>query len=74
MRLTKKQALFIKSLRVNRGYSWRAVDGAFVSRYTFKQPFASEPLRVGNQVDGMYLCDAAMNKLKERDQEQWITY
>jgi hypothetical protein len=71
MRLTRRQALFIKSLRVNRGYTWRGVDGEFVSRYTFGRPFASEPLRGGNQVDGMYLCDAAMHKLKETNNNDW---
>jgi len=71
MRLTKRQALFIKSLRVNRGYTWRAVDGEFVSRYTFNRPFASEPLRGGNQVDGMFLCDLAMKKLKETGSSKW---
>ncbi len=71
MKLTKRQALFIKSLRVNRGYSWRAVDGEFVSRYTFKRPFDNKPLRDGNQIDGMYLCDKAIKKLKETGNPDW---
>ena len=71
MRLTKRQALFIKSLRVNKGYSWSAVDGEFVSRYTYQRPFDNRPLRDGNQIDGKYICDKAMKKLKESYSLGW---
>tara|TARA_R110000744_G_scaffold282090_2_gene393837 strand:+ start:637 stop:855 length:219 start_codon:yes stop_codon:yes gene_type:complete len=72
MRLTKWQALFIKSMRVNRGYSWSAVYSEFIDRYTFRRPFTGLQYREGNIVDGMYLCETAMNKLNEKKQEAWI--
>ena len=71
MRLTKRQALFIKSLRVNRGYSWSAIDGEFISRYTYQRPFHHQPLRDGDQIDGRYLCHKAMKKLKESYSLRW---
>ena len=71
MKLTKRQALFIKIMRVKRSYSWRAVHREFITRYTFKQPFGTNLHRTGNQIDGMSLCVSAMNKLKEKQEDGW---
>ena len=51
---------------------WQAVYSEFIDRYTFRRPFTGLQYREGNIVDGMYLCETAMNKLNEKKQEAWI--
>ncbi len=50
-------------------YSWRSIATLFVEKY----PEVSEHLFIisGNQISGMYLCEAAMLKLKETVDQGW---
>jgi len=70
--MTRRQALFIKSLRVNKEYAWSAIHAEFIQRYTYNGPFTGKRNIEGSQIDGMYLCESAMNKLKEKQEEGWF--
>lgn len=70
--MTKFKALFIKLLRVKYGYTWRAVQREIDTRYTFKKRFNSlSESHSGNQIDGLFNCDKAMNFLKEEKLNDW---
>ena len=60
--LTAKQAQVVRSLRVDRGFSWRAVAAEFCER--FPDAEFAEGL-AGNQLLGMALCEAAARMLGE---------
>jgi hypothetical protein len=70
-----KYARQIKQWRVGDGpddlntHSWRSVATMFCNTY----PEFSEEHNIisGNQISGMYLCDAAMVKLKEQLNQGW---
>lgn len=50
-------------------YSWRGVATMFCNTYPeFAEQHSILP---GNQISGMYLCDAAMVKLKEQLNQGW---
>lgn len=70
--MTKNKALFIKTLRVKLGYTWRAVQREIDTRYEFKQPFNSlHMIHSGNQIDGMINCEEAMKFLNEKFNDGW---
>lgn len=68
--LTKAQADFIKDLRINKDYSWRAI-----ARDTKKQfpemDIDSDGKTYGNQIDGIRLCDLAMHFFNEKVTDGW---
>lgn len=68
--LTKEQAKFIKTLRVEKEYSWRAVARDTKKRFP-EMDIDSDGETYGNQIDGISLCDAAMDLLKENIQDGW---
>jgi len=70
-----KYARQVKKWRIGNGpddpitHSWRSIATLFAKTYP---EFAEEHnILEGNQVSGMYLCDAAMNKLKETIHQGW---
>lgn len=63
--ITKEQAEFIKDLRVNKDYSWRAVARDFCDKYP------NMNIDRGNQIDGICLCDAAMKFFNETVENGW---
>lgn len=69
--LTKQQAEFIKDLRVNKDYSWRAVARDVSGEYPELGVDGSVEFNVGNQIDGIALCDAAMKLLNEKVEDGW---
>lgn len=72
--MTKFKAIFIKSLRVKQGYSWRAVERELYTRYDMGKPFNSQ-ITTGkansNQIDGEEACSAAMEFLNEEVKDGW---
>jgi hypothetical protein len=69
--LTKEQALFIKDLRVTKDYSWRAVARDVSGEYPELGVSGSVEYNMGNQIDGIALCDAAMKLLGESIEDGW---
>ena len=69
-KLTKKQADFIKNIRVNHEYSWRAVARDTKKEFP-EMNIDSDGETYGNQLDGISLCDAAMNLLNENVEDGW---
>lgn len=70
-----KYARQIKQWRVGNGpgdsntYSWKGIATLFAKTYP---EFAEEQsILEDNQISGMYLCDAAMVKLKEQLNQGW---
>jgi hypothetical protein len=61
--LNEEQANFIKNLRVNEGYTWRAIASEYSRKYM------DEPS--GNQLLGLELCTAAMKFLGEKVEDGW---
>ena len=73
--MNKFKALFIMSLRVKRGCTWRAVQRELWTRYEVKKPFESQfknPNRDTNQIDGMISCKEAMKFLGQKEIDGWI--
>lgn len=70
-----KYARQIKEWRVGNGpddpntYSWRAIAELFAKRYP--EYSAIHNIDASNQISGMLLCDAAMSKLKEKQEDGW---
>jgi len=79
--MTIEQAQFIKDLRVNKGYSWRAVHIEWQYKYQpmsewYKilpaDPHHSNKLRPGaRQSLGIELCVKAMHTLGESMEDGW---
>ncbi len=85
--MTKFQALFIKYLRVRKGYSWRMVDRLYQERYVpkenwwyntimlnFEKEYHPELYKTrphGNQAAGTLLCEEAMETLNENAEDGW---
>lgn len=69
--LTKEQALFVKKLRVEKEYSWRAVARDVSAEYPELGVDGNIDQNRGNQIDGIALCDAAMNLLGETIEDGW---
>lgn len=69
--LTKEQAFFIKKLRVDKEYSWRAVARDVSAEYPELGVAGNAEYNYGNQIDGMALCDAAMKMLGETIEDGW---
>lgn len=69
--LTKEQAEFIKDLRVVKGYSWRAVARDVSGKYPELKINGSVEYNYGNQIDGISLCDSAMQLLNEKVEDGW---
>lgn len=70
-KLTKEQALFIKKLRVEKDYTWRAVARDVSAEYPALGVDGNIEYNYGNQIDGRALCDAAMNLLGENVEDGW---
>lgn len=77
--MTKFQALFIKYLRTRCDCTWRAVAAHFYNRYSLDYKLKSFEERIdfntmtwgGNQIDGMMLCDEAMELLEDKVEDGW---
>lgn len=73
--LTMQMAKQIKTWRVGEGpqdvntHSWRSVAKEFVEKY--KEFSDKNNIILSNQISGMMLCEAAMNKLKEKIEQGW---
>lgn len=65
--INQEQAEFIKNLRVNQNYSWRAVAREFADRFP-----EIKWVDKGNQISGMILCDAARDFFNEDvEKDNW---
>jgi hypothetical protein len=64
-KLNKNQAECIKHWRCNLGYSWRGI-ARLVDDH-----FPELKANSGNQIDGMQLCEDAMNLLNEKVGDGW---
>ncbi len=70
-----KYARQIKQWRVGNSpgdsntYSWRGIATIFAK--TYPEFTEEQSILEGNQISGMYLCDAAMIKLKETIDQGW---
>lgn len=77
--MTKFQALFVKLLRVKQDCSWRSVAAHYYNRYdregNVKPMSEREDFKYftygGNQIDGIQLCEEAMNLLDEKVEDGW---
>lgn len=69
-KLTKEQAEFIKDLRINKEYSWRAVARDTKNKFP-KMEIDSDGETYGNQLDGIALCDAAMRYFNDTIDDGW---
>lgn len=69
--LSMEQALFIKDLRVNQGYSWRAVARDVSEKFPELNVRGNAKENYGNQIDGLRLCDEAMCLLGEYVENGW---
>lgn len=69
--LDQEQAVFIKKLRVDNGYSWRAVARDVSEVFHNLKDIGGSPVKSGNQIHGIALCDAAMNMLNETVEDGW---
>lgn len=63
--MTKDLAEEIKTLRIEKGYSWRMVSQAFADAHSDLK------IDAGNQIDGMELCFLAMTILGEETSDGW---
>lgn len=65
----------IRDWRVGEGpddintHSWRGVARLFAEKYP--EFSANHNIQSGNQICGMFLCDAAMNLLKQKPEDGW---
>jgi hypothetical protein len=80
--MNDEKAQFIKELRVKEDCSWRGIHAEYQKKYYHKdeywynaalvEMFGKDPDEPhGNQIDGMYLCDSAMNYLGEDVEDGW---
>ena len=69
--MTKFQALFVKYLRIRREGTWRYVSAMWHNRYDFGIPFNENCGLICNQLNGINLCDEAMNVLNEKIEDGW---
>lgn len=74
--LTTTQALFIKVLKMRFKCSNRVIHFLFTNRYSLDMPFTLvdgvEDEVMCNQIAGLHLCEAAMNKLEEKTEDGWV--
>ena len=73
--LTQDMVADIREWRVGEGpddmntHSWRGIARLFSEKYPEFSP--NHGIQSGNQIYGMWLCDAAMNLLKQKPEEGW---
>lgn len=73
--LTQDMVADIREWRVGEGsddmntHSWRGIARLFAEKYP--EFSANHGIQSGNQIYGMWLCDAAMNLLKQKPEEGW---
>lgn len=70
-KLTKEQAEFIRDLRINKDYSWRAVARDVSGKFPELGVEGNVEQNRGNQIDGVALCDAAMKFFNETVDDGW---
>ena len=72
MQKNPKLAERVKQLRVSEEYSWRGVAGQIAQEYPdIVEPFEFGGFVGGNQIDGIYLCEAAMEYFNEEVEDGW---
>jgi len=59
--MTKEEAEFIRDLRVNKGYTWRAIAAECYERGMFGADWDPP----SNQIIGIVLCEVAAEKFGE---------
>jgi len=73
--LTQDMVTDIREWRVGEGpddintHSWRSIATVFAEKYP--EFSANHNIESDNQVYGMWLCEAAMNLLKQKPEEGW---
>lgn len=68
--MTRLQALFVKYLRIRKEGTWRWIAIQYLIRYN-EYPFAMRGGLDGLQVNGLNLCNKAMDVLNEKVEDGW---
>ena len=68
--MTKLQALYVKWLRIRCEGTWRFIANEYIKRYK-EYPFAMSGGLDGTQVNGLNLCNEAMDVLNENVEDGW---